>query len=192
MFTALAGLPTSYNRHIECVINDMNPEVTKKNLLLILICLLFPHDEVFAAEAIIHFWYSARIPQNLLDKVQRKIAPFINKVCERFGDETESKKSKDGKLMWASGTRNVHALLTKEQWLSLQTVWKPELKGPKYATAVASWQEPLRDKLYLPFLENTIYLLKRRGLRVAEMHFRASGILQPFGASADNFSALNP
>lgn len=191
MFTTLATLPMSYNRHIECVINDMNPEVTKKNILLILLFLLFPHKEVFVTEAIIHLWYSTKIPQRLIDEVQSKIAPIIDKVCEEFGDETDA-KSADCKLEWSSGTRRLIALLTKEQWLSLQSVWKPELNDYKYLTAVESWQKTLTDESCLLYLERQLYLFVRRGCRVADLHFRASGILQPFGASADKFTALNP
>lgn len=190
VFTTVAAIPMSYKGHIKWVINDMNAEVTKKNLLLLLTCLLYPNDEAFVAEAIIHLWYSTKISQRLLDTIQSTLAPIIEKACKIADGKSPGEYMR---AAWSFGTRRLEVILSKEHWISMRTIWKPQLQTPENkVTAETSWKQTLRNPYELSSTEATLHLFRRPGARVAEMKFRESGALLPFGAPTEDINTLNP
>jgi hypothetical protein len=55
------GLPSDYSGHLNILINDFNPVIFCRNVVLLLI-LGNVADETLAADIALHFWYSAFIP----------------------------------------------------------------------------------------------------------------------------------
>jgi hypothetical protein len=74
-------LPPSYNGTCEIVLNDKDDYLVSRNAILLLVAFVFDPKE--AAEIMIHLWYSALIPKEMLQALQNKVFPLIEAVCTK-------------------------------------------------------------------------------------------------------------
>jgi hypothetical protein len=77
----ITELPETYTGTCTCVLNDRDPNFVIRNAILLLTLVLFPTD--YAAEMMLHLWYSARLPSKSLDLFLETVVPLIRDVCEK-------------------------------------------------------------------------------------------------------------
>ena len=142
-----------------------------------------PPDE--APQAILHFWYSARLPSQVLDTVLGKVLPLIANVCEKTtGKASMSLQSKT----WQLGSAKLRVILTRSEWQRMFEMLKAHRDvGVTEKSRLAFVLAPSR----IDYLDRKCFCMKPFA-RVAAMHYRKSGVLAPFGAQLSEFDRTNP
>lgn len=70
-------LPSNYNGRLTLVLNDRDPYVIARNLLLILLLAL--PDKSRGPDMALHFWYSAFVPNEYHEQMMLILLEFITK-----------------------------------------------------------------------------------------------------------------
>ena len=78
-------LPNDYSGHLTILLNDREPLIVIRNILLLII-LSTIEDSAQAAEVALHFWYSAFVPM----VHQTIVTRIILKLVERINDHSLS------------------------------------------------------------------------------------------------------
>ncbi|APA07182.1 hypothetical protein SS1G_04092 [Sclerotinia sclerotiorum 1980 UF-70] len=182
---SIIGLPVAYTGKCEIVINDRDFDIVARNAILLLTALLF--DPMEAADIMLHTWYSAFVPESVLQKVQERILPLIEDVCMKVRDRPES--SLQSKT-WTFGTRKLSLTLPKASWDLLPSF----LKVPSGLTASQARKVMVETTLApsrKDYIDRAFYI-KPPAWRVCAVKFRTDGILLPFGNSRKEFNTPNP
>ena len=180
------GFPITYAGLCKVFVNDFNLDILARNIILLLCAHSFTPDK--AAEMMLHIWYSAVIPQPMLDMIREKVLPLISEVCRKIenGDCSARIISKT----WTFGSATVRAVLAREHWKTLLLYFE---LPPSFSAARARdcrlsvTMNPSRTDYLERHLYNQI-----PAIRVCKMGFRKDGILLPFGASRMAFDTPNP
>lgn len=156
-----------------------------RNALLLLIALVFESD--IAVTFMIHLWYSALIPEDMIRSLQENILPLLDDVCSKIRDKPqESLQSKT----WKYGCRSLRLVLKKKQWVLLPSYLQlpVELSTTKaLQVRTSTMLAPSRRD----YVDRALYTTPPTQ-RVGIMKFRKEGILLPFGSPFDDFNTLNP
>ena len=181
----LAELPTTYSGSCEVVINDWDPDVVARNVILILIALRFSPSE--AAPIMLHVWYSAMIPAQMLSALRENILPLIQDVCNKvraISSQTLLSKT------WTFGKRSLCLVLTKDQWEYL-----PSFFGVPNGLSADQAQAIRASVVLAPerrdYAERALFT-QPPAWRVCTTKFREDGILLPFASSREDFDTPNP
>ena len=182
---SLVGLPEMYAGYCEVVVNDKDSDIVARNAILLLIALHFSPET--AAPMMLHLWYSALIPAQMLRSLQDNILPLIQEVCNKIKSKpAQSLQSKT----WTYGTRSLRLVLTKEHWDHLLPYFEvPDGLSAAQAQVIraATTLAPERKD----YLERAL-LTQPPAWRVCTMKFRKDGLLLPFGSSRQEFDTPNP
>lgn len=73
------GLPMTYSGELSTLVNDFNPLISCRNIVLLLI-LGTVDDEALAVDMAIHFWYSISMPSPYKLRLSALIADYLIKV----------------------------------------------------------------------------------------------------------------
>ena len=177
------GLPESYAGNCTVVVNDLNTAIVARNAMLLLTALHFEPE--VAAPIMLHLWYSAMLPQAILQALQDGIFPYIHDVCNKIKDKpTDSMQAKTFEI----GGSSVRLMLKKWEWVGLATMFKvPEgLRAPEAQSIRRSVTMTRVDHI-----DRHIYKMSP-GRRAGAIDFRQHGVLLPFGASRKDFAMPNP
>lgn len=179
----IIGLPESYAGNCTVVVNDLNTAIVARNAMLLLTALHFEPE--VAAPIMLHLWYSAMLPQAILQALQDGILPYIHDVCNKIKDKpTDSMQAKTFEI----GGSSVRLMLKKREWVGLATMFKvPEgLRAPEAQSIRRSVTMTRVDHI-----DRHIYKMSP-GRRAGAIDFRQHGVLLPFGASRKDFAMPNP
>ena len=185
MVKSLTGIPATYMGHCEVVVNDKDPDIVARNAILLLVALRFSPE--VATPMMLHIWYSALVPAEMLRSLQHSVLPLIQKVCKKIqAKPAQSLLSK----VWNFGTRSLRLVLTKEQWDRLPSYFEvPDGLSMAQAQAIrASTTLAPERKDYV----DRALLTQPPTWRVCAMKFRKNGILLPFGSSCKELDTPNP
>jgi hypothetical protein len=181
----ISGLPETYKAECSVVINDKQPIIVVRNIIMLLIALNF--DIKVAVPMMIHVWYSAALPRSMVDALQSKILVLIEDVCNKI------KNKPNGSLQaktFVSKCSKLRVVLKKEEWLELakhltvpETLTLRESQEIRRRITLAPERIDYRDRAMLSW---------SGALREVENHFRSEGILLPYGCSVDPFDTPNP
>lgn len=108
----LAELPQTYNGTLSVTINDHDPHIVARNII---ICILAASVDNAgeASESIIHIWYSAFIRQTVLDLLTAHVLPLAQEVCSKIEDKSsESLHSKT----WQIRDCSLRITMNKKAW----------------------------------------------------------------------------
>ncbi|EUC29428.1 hypothetical protein COCCADRAFT_40188 [Bipolaris zeicola 26-R-13] len=112
----IAGLPEGYGGKCVAVLNDIDFVVVARNAIMLLAALQFEPD--VAVPIIIHLWYSALLPHDMVHAIQSTILPMIEDVCQKI-------KNKPGNALQAKtfevNDRKLSIALKKDEWARLAT-----------------------------------------------------------------------
>jgi hypothetical protein len=179
----IVELPKTYAGNGTAVLNDRNTTITARNAMLLLTALYFEPE--IAVPIMMHLWYSAMLPLEILQKLQDGILPYILDVCNKI------KEKHDGSTQaktFSNGGSSVRLVLKKQEWFWLATIFKV----PHGLSATQA--QSIRQSVTLrrtDYIDRHIYRLPP-GRRAGAMEFRQHGILLPFGALRKDFTIPNP
>lgn len=182
---SLAGLPPLYSGNCEVVINDRDFDIVARNAILLLTALHF--DPAEAAPIMLHVWYSALVPEQMLRSLQERLLPSIREVCAKIQEKPEtSLLSKT----WACGSRSLRLVLQKAIWdhlpSYLQVSEGMSTAQARYVMTSSTLAPERRD-----YVERAFYT-RPPPWRVCITKFRQDGILLPFGSPRREFDTPNP
>ena len=167
------------------MVNDKDSDIVARNAILLLIALHFSPEE--ATPMMLHMWYSALVPAQMLESLRDNVLPLIQDVCNKIqAKPAQSLLSK----IWTYGTRSLRLILTKEQWNHLL----PYFEIPDGLSAAQAQVIRLSTTLAperKDYLERAL-LSQPPAWRVCTMKFRKDGILLPFGSFRQDHDSPNP
>ncbi|KAF5854000.1 hypothetical protein GGP41_006766 [Bipolaris sorokiniana] len=181
----IAGLPEGYKGECVAVLNDKDFIIVARNAIMLLIALQLEPD--IAVPMIIHLWYSALLPHDMVQAIQSTILPMIEDVCQKI-------KNKPGNTLQAKtfdiGSRKLSITLKKDEWARLATF----CQVPEGLSAEAAQRIRRRITLAPERVDyrDRAMLKMSAGVRQGEMYFRHTGILLPYGCSTTDFDTPNP
>ncbi|KFY89500.1 hypothetical protein V500_05642 [Pseudogymnoascus sp. VKM F-4518 (FW-2643)] len=183
----IAVLPRSYNQPINITMNDLDPDIVARNVIMLLIALTVDNTDE-AADCIIHIWYSALIRKSDLDILQQRIRPLIESVCEKI--ENKAPSSLLGKT-WTFGQRSLRLVLEKSSWDNLLSYMDipaglsmERANQIRTAVTLAESRKDYRDR--------NLLLQTTPSRRIAKNRYWADGLLLPFGSPRLDFQEPNP
>ncbi|KAJ5047251.1 uncharacterized protein L3040_003090 [Drepanopeziza brunnea f. sp. 'multigermtubi'] len=182
---SLAGLPHSYSGQCEVVINDRDFDIVARNVIILLTSLYFDPDE--AANIMLHIWYSALIPKQMLCSLQDKILPLFQEVCSKTrGRPAAALQSKT----WSRGARSLRLVLPKGLWDCLPSYLQvPDgLSSAQAQKIMMATTLPPERRDYV----DRAHYTRPPPWRVCTTKFRRDGILLPFGNPRSEFDTPNP
>ncbi|KAI0172646.1 hypothetical protein GGR52DRAFT_545542 [Hypoxylon sp. FL1284] len=191
----IQNLPNDFGHQVIVTINDLEPCITIRNAILLLLALTSLEDESdqtsteALAEVLIHVWYSAMITGDILQRLQSGVKPLIERVCE----ESASKEPGDivAKTWSFKSGASLRLVLTKEQWgrvstfLDIPEHLTPEAaRGIRHRIVLAPQREDYRDRWFFKDVTPS--------MRVAKERYREDGLVLPFGHPRLGFDYPNP
>ncbi|KAH9206685.1 hypothetical protein DL95DRAFT_486583 [Leptodontidium sp. 2 PMI_412] len=182
---SLAGLTLSYSGQCEVVINDRDFDIVARNVIILLSSLYFDPDE--ATSIMLHIWYSALIPKQMLCSLQDKVLPLFQEVCSKIRDRpVVTLQSKT----WSCGARSLRLVLPKALWDRLPSYLEvpdglssAQAQGIMIATTLPPERRDYVDRAHYT---------RPPPWRVCTTRFRTDGILLPFGQPRSEFDTPNP
>ncbi|PGH12477.1 hypothetical protein AJ79_04221 [Helicocarpus griseus UAMH5409] len=163
----IASLPDEYRGHIHFDINDSNETAVARNLMMLLLAL-----------CMLHLWYSAFLPDELMESIRNTIFPAIQTALDS-GTEGGN---------WSKGNVTLRAELSTSD---LNNILASLTETPaSFADAVvqrknvtfAESSKDFRDRAYVSFPQSR---------RLAQQKYWKEGLLLPFGASTKDFKNPN-
>jgi hypothetical protein len=181
----IAGLEADHKGKCTVVINDMDFDIVARNAIMLLVSLYYEVE--VAVPMIIHIWYSALLPLEMLQALQSDILPLIEDTCNKIANKART--SLQAKTFTIRG-RRLRLVLKKEEWTRLVTFFQvPE--GLSADSAQAIRRRITLAPSRIDYRERAM-LHWPPALRVGETYFRESGILLPYGCSVAAFDTPNP
>ncbi|KAI9731728.1 MAG: hypothetical protein M1834_004517 [Cirrosporium novae-zelandiae] len=182
---SLSGLPATYTGQCDVVINDRDPDIVARNVILLLTALNFSPD--VAATIMVHVWYSTLIPAATLQLLRRDVLPLIEEVCAKI--QAKPAATLLSKI-WKYGTRSLRLVLRKQQWDDILSYFEvPDSLSTVQAQSIRTLTTlaPERED----YFHRSLYT-QPPAWRVCSLKFRQDGILLPFGSSREAFDTPNP
>ena len=172
----IVDLPEGYTGKMKVLLNDFNPVVFNRNLLILLILLLV-EDECLAVDIALHFWYSVFIPI----EYQMQIGATV--VTSALPALLEHRRLSLGSSTLAIDTPNndwflyLYRFTTPDDALSMD-----DAQSAYDRVRLSPSRADLRDQQYADL---------RPSHRVAFQKFRRFGLVLPFGAVNVHFNTPN-
>ncbi|ETN45854.1 uncharacterized protein HMPREF1541_00035 [Cyphellophora europaea CBS 101466] len=191
------AVPTTFAGRVLSCINDQEFLVVARNVCLLLFALGMQHERQDPqpsemeddAEALIHLWYSAFLPADVLSLFQTRVLPMIGDVCDRITSGEE--ESTLGQTWHFPSGATLKLVLMTNEWVALRDFLSnpPELSRKdahrlRAAVYFAPEREDYRHRWY--FNDETPFM------RIAKQRFREDGLLLPFGHPRGTFTEPNP
>lgn len=184
-------LPVNYAGHLTILLNDRQPMIVVRNILLLFI-LGTISDSAEAAEVALHFWYSAFVPMTHKTVLSSKFM----QLAERLQDSSLNIKLGEQSLMTGA--------ISTQTLASLFMLFKSDLPlgnasneihrvrfvvvfcYDSEAQSVSQRFEPSRVDRH-----HRDYCRMEPSHRLASLEFRRFGLVYPFGAANNHFNSTN-
>ena len=180
---SVVGIPDDYNGTALCIVNDRDPFVVARNVVMLLTSLVFP--PVIAAEIVLHIWYSARLKPKMLQDVKDRVRPLIAQVLEKI------EQRKNDILLsktWTFGSRVLSLRLYKYQWDFILRLFDAEHPVSK---SEAHRRDVMLNHTRVDYRERRLFQMSP-SRRACSVKMRESGMLLPFGSCLDEYTCSNP
>ncbi|KAF9225919.1 hypothetical protein BS17DRAFT_777877 [Gyrodon lividus] len=170
------ALGPEYTGQVDILLNDIQPPLVSRNIILLLILGMIP-NEVVAADIALHFWYSVFMPM----EYRIRILSMVSSLLKNSG--------RGGPMVTALGSRSrmtcfvsvlVQELLISNAGPTLST---DEAQAEYERVRTAPSRLDYRDRMYMGL---------KPSHRLAFLEFRRSGVVLPFGAINAHFNVPNP
>ena len=183
MIESVVKLPGNYQGTCTCVVNDRDPIVVCRNVVIFLVSVLLPPAE--AADLMLHLWYSGRIKSSMLEQLRTSVRNLIADVVDKI------KNKRDDVLLsktWLFGPREISVRLYKYQWSCI-------LKMLDSQHEVVETEKHRLDIMLnasrLDHQERHLSTLSP-ARRACSRRMRETGVLAPFGYCLERFEYCNP
>ncbi|KAL8762580.1 MAG: hypothetical protein Q9184_001434 [Pyrenodesmia sp. 2 TL-2023] len=185
LIKAIGTLPPTYTGACEVVMNDKDIAIVARNALLLLVAFLF--DPEIAAPVMLHLWYSAFVPAELLSLMRENILPLIQDICSKIEPKPPTKLFSK---TWVFENRSLSLALPKQSWTQLLSYFEV----PSGLSTTAAKNLRVSTTLHpdrMDYVDRGLFNYPP-GQRVAMRRFREDGILLPFGTSRGDYDTPNP
>ncbi|KAL4860804.1 hypothetical protein BDV12DRAFT_191484 [Aspergillus spectabilis] len=166
MMKTINSLPDTYSGCLDFHLNDKEEIVVTRNIILLIIAFNFPANE--ACVSMIHLWYSAFLPKDLLQAVQSKIVPPLQDLL----NSTQEESAKLLKKTFSYHNVTLTATLSRSAWEKIFTLFQDTglWSMADYADPLDGWK--LGEILQNSYgAENDIY---------GQLHQHVIGFLREF------------
>jgi hypothetical protein len=191
----IADLPATVTQLVHATINDREIAVVARNAIWLLFALSTPSEPTAddngpldTAEMLIHLWYSAFMPKEVLSAVQKAVKPLIAEVCAKIKDKHPTTHL--GKTWQFASGRSLRLVLKRDHWFTLEKMLDvpqgftfDKASKIRHGVTLAPERSDYRDRW--DFKEPTA------SMRIARRQFREDGLLLPFGHPRDLYKAPN-
>ncbi|CEL00665.1 hypothetical protein ASPCAL00263 [Aspergillus calidoustus] len=184
LIKTINALPEAYTGCLDVDLNDKEEMVVARNVILLLVALNFPPNE--ASVLMLHLWYSAFLPKDLLQSVQTKIVPLLQGLLTLEREEPTSISRRTFSFHGVTLT----AFLPGSFWEKILSDFARCFSTP-FSEAAALRQSVTMAAHRQDYVDRALFRLPPPW-RLAHMRFREDGLLLPFGASRDEFNIPNP
>ncbi|KAK5949041.1 hypothetical protein OHC33_009962 [Knufia fluminis] len=181
------ALPATYANRCEIVTNDIVPLITMRNVIILLVTLLFPAEE--ASKIMMHLWYSAYLPAEMVRRVRERLIPVVGKCINRISElklEWSSQAMTNERFLY-HGSR-VTLYLSTRLWAN---IWHTLAFDLDYEKARESRADAMSNCVELD-TRHAFWLRQPTARRIADSHFMATGILAPLGQDVSEYTIPNP
>ncbi|TFK46609.1 hypothetical protein OE88DRAFT_1667211 [Heliocybe sulcata] len=169
-------LPDDYSGELTILLNDCDPHVVARNIVL-LILLGTIDDEVLGAELALHYWYSVILPAEYYARTAHAIMPFIQKLASHPPQRRFSLG--DNSSLSCDIPRSVIGFLL--------STFRQRYQSGEALSNYRSVQFARRRKDYL----HRAYCELEPAHREAIREFRIFGVVLPFGSAHRHFNCAN-
>ncbi|KAJ5501693.1 hypothetical protein N7453_006510 [Penicillium expansum] len=191
----ISEIPQAFAQRIDVTLNDRDFHIVARNTIMLLFCLTALEITSISpggftnAESLIHLWYSASLPEDIITQLASRVKPLFTEVCGQISTKAT------GEIVertWNfSHNRSLRLALKKEEWYRLEALCEvpSDLTQQKAfhirtATTLAPERRDFRDRWYFKDATPSIRVLKQK--------FREDGLLLPFGHDRTGFDHPNP
>jgi hypothetical protein len=178
------SLPETYSGCLDFHLNDKEEMVVARNIILVIIAFNFPPNE--ACVIMVHLWYSAFLPKDLLQAVQSKIVPPLQELL----NFTQEEPTKLLKKTFSYHNVTLTATLSRSAWEKILSNFKCS-SSVSFSEASALRRSVTMAEHRQDYVDRALFRLPPPW-RLAHMRFREDGVLLPFGAARDEFNTPNP
>ena len=169
------GLPSDYSGHLNILVNDFNPIIFCRDIVLLLILGNVP-DEIVAADMALHFWYSISMPQEYHFRLVVIVTSFVQQLHAMT-------------FPMSLGPRST--LLTFFRTEFLTTYFNHFISSSLSTREIQDEYTRVRTEPSRQDYRDRMYASLKPSHRVAFHQYRRSGIVLPFGAKNDHFTRPN-
>ena len=191
----ISELPDLFAQRIEATLNDREFHIVARNAIMLLFSLTALEGPstlpggFSEPEALIHIWYSASLPNDILTQIVLRVKPLLTDVCGQISAEAGGKIVE--KTWQFSQNKSLRLVLRKEEWFRLVALCEASADLTQHkafqtrtATTLAPERRDYRDRWYFKDATPSIRLSKQK--------FREDGLLLPFGHNRLGFDQPNP
>jgi hypothetical protein len=192
----IRNLPEPFSKQVDVTVNDWEFDVVAHNIIILLLVFtslddtsLGPTPYFSIAEALIHVWYSAFVPPDLLSSLQNKVGNMLRNNCTHTTEVTQEGALR--KTWLFSRERVLSVTLGAEQWPQLEAflhvpagLTKQSAQKTRAAVVMSPERADYRDRWYFKDAYPS--------MRLAKQQFRNDGLLLPFGHPRNEFIVPNP
>ena len=183
MIESVVNMPANYEGTCTCVVNDRDPIIVSRNVVIFLVSVLLPPVE--AADLMLHLWYSGRIRSSMLEYLRTSVRNLIADVLKKIKNKT------DGVLLsktWLFGPREISVRLHKYQWSCILKMLDSQHE------IVETEKQRLDVMLNASRLDHQERHLctQAPSMRACSHKMRSTGVLAPFGSCLAQFQYSNP
>ncbi|KAK7031711.1 DUF4470 domain-containing protein [Favolaschia claudopus] len=181
LIRTINALPVDYTGYCDVLLNETDPILVNRNLLILFV-LLSPGPSIEeAAEFCVHLVYSAALPAAGADYLQR---------CVNFIYACRGEFEADLSFRRCLGTRGEGHVYCVQPSAGVKRPLEMFHSNYTLSAAVQSMKETTLAADRLDFREKSLAKLKPAH-RMASQRFRESGILAPFSLNTNNFTQPN-
>ncbi|KAL6308530.1 hypothetical protein BKA93DRAFT_762976 [Sparassis latifolia] len=167
-------LPSDYSGHLTILLNDRDPHIVLRNIVLLLL-LGNISDEVMAADIALHFWYSVFMPSEYLQCMSAVVTQCVEQLTEGPFCIPLGPQSTLSGIVHPGVIRLLASIISA-------SISVGEVQDEYTRVRSAPSREDFRDRMYSKL---------KPSHRLAFFEFRRFGIVLPFGAINAHFNAPN-
>ncbi|KAM6494778.1 protein of unknown function (DUF4470) domain containing protein [Amanita muscaria] len=169
------SLPSDYSGHLNILLNDINPSIFCRNVVLLLI-LGNVSDETMAADMALHFWYSVFMPAEYRCQLSVILISFLQQVRENPS-------------LIPLGPRSTLSTLFPKEFLTNH--FSPLISSSFSIGDIQDEYNRVRTAPSRQDFRDRMYASLKPSHRVAFQEYRRFGIVLPFGAMNAHFNCPN-
>ncbi|KIL61611.1 hypothetical protein M378DRAFT_166732 [Amanita muscaria Koide BX008] len=168
------GLPSDYSGHLNILVNDVNPSVFCRNVVLLLI-LGNVADETMAADIALHFWYSVFMPSEYRLQLSVILISFLQQMRDNTSPVPLGPRSTLSTFLPKDLRSHFLPLISSSYSIG-------DIQDEYNRVRTAPSRQDYRDRMYASL---------KPSHRVAFQQYRRFGIVLPFGAMNAHFNCPN-
>ncbi|KZP28089.1 hypothetical protein FIBSPDRAFT_917742 [Athelia psychrophila] len=174
-------LPPDYSGHISILLNDREPAVVARNLLLLTILGMVDGDSL-AADVALHFWYSVFVPMGY--------DTCINYAMMRISEHSDSKAALLSMPLGPNAcvktcTFSAHTKAALSQMMGMDVNLRLGIEAASKEYSRVRFEPSRKDR------HDRRYTRLEPSHRFGALEYRRFGIVLPFGAGNNRFSTPN-